>query len=149
MKNLILITAAAFTLTGCAAAIPAYVAGGYVADIAMNTAVGGTAGKTISGDTARAAANGSETAHQWCGGYEIVSLADIWLLNPFTTLPMMDKLGAKSHCDRWLIAESNIFKDLKKSDDPLRMYCDSGLALRNKKEICKKFKEINDENFKN
>jgi len=145
MKNLLLLSTAAFMLSGCAAAVvPAKIVtgvyAGYAADIAINTARGGTAGKTISGDTARAAINGSETAKGLCAGFEGVSLVDPILLNPFTTLPILHDIGAVTHCDRWALVEAGEHTRLKaikrNGGDYVQAYCDGDVEIIGKDKFC-------------
>lgn len=61
-------------------------------DVAINTATGGTAGKTISGDTARARTKGDKTAAIKCDLYTVVA--------PYDYLVGVNDLG-KDHCSRW------------------------------------------------
>ena len=61
-------------------------------DVAINTATGGTPGKTISGDTARARTKGSKLAAVKCDLYTVVA--------PYDLVFRVDNQGG-DHCDKW------------------------------------------------
>lgn len=87
-------------------AIPAALAVAVPVDRAVNTLTGGTAGKTISGDTARARTAGSEWASFKCDTYAVVS----WYDHLYFTQSEFDEfraIGASDHCARWEYYEAN------------------------------------------
>lgn len=72
----------------------------YPTDVAINTFVlGGTPGKTISGDTARARTAGSKTAETLCKAYTVVAPYDWVVLREFDG----------DHCSRWERFEARDF----------------------------------------
>lgn len=90
-----------FIIAALALAVPA--------DQAINTAIGGTPGKTISGDTARARTKGSKPAKVLCGTYQTVAWYDYIYFSPAERKKMKD-LGAKDHCDRWELHEAGVLQ---------------------------------------
>lgn len=111
IKEALLLTALIFPPV--AAGIPAIIAVPVAlsvavpVDRAINTVTGGTAGKTISGDTARARIAGSEYAAFKCGTYILAAPYDHIY---FTKEQLADfkNRGAKDHCDRWAMYEADL-----------------------------------------
>lgn len=90
--------------------IPAKLILAYPMDVAINTVTGGTPGKTISGDTARARTRGDKEAVRWCDLYTVVA--------PYDYVTGVYKLGS-DHCSRWEAYEAlpydpNMYKGLNK-----------------------------------
>lgn len=90
-----------FVIAALALAVPA--------DKAVNVMIGGTPGKTISGDTARARTDGSKPAKALCGAYQAVGWYDYIYFSPTERKKLKD-LGAKDHCGRWELHEAGALK---------------------------------------
>lgn len=79
--------------------IPAKIILALPVDVAINTATGGTPGKTISGDTARARTKGDKAAVIKCDLYGVVAPYDWAVLREFDG----------DHCSRWERFEARKF----------------------------------------
>lgn len=115
MKSIITALLASTLLSACVpmVAAPVLIAAAVPVDRAINTAIGGTPGKTISGDTARARIEGKAGAEALCGVYTVVAPFDLIWFNAEQLQYMADK-GAKDHCDRWAMYEAGEVKHLEK-----------------------------------
>lgn len=117
IKKTLLSLTALTLLSGCTAVGAVKTVGLMAAapsiDRGINTAIGGTPGKTISGDDARAAHAGDKLAHERCGLYDFaVGWYDILYFSP-ESHKVFNEIGAKTHCDRWRIYESGELEKLK------------------------------------
>lgn len=81
-------------------------------DKAINTATGGTAGKTISGDQGRARTAGSKYAKFMCETYTLVAPFDYVYFTQEERAYMQAK-GKDDHCGRWETYESGDLANVK------------------------------------
>lgn len=81
-------------------------------DAFLNTVTGGTPGKTISGDTARARTAGSKYAEFKCATYTLVAPYD-YVYFTQEERAYMEAKGAKDHCARWEMHEAGELNGVK------------------------------------